>query len=101
MMDPRNSINNSDVFQFLQLSSSSQDYTNNQTVRNVLKSMANGIKYMDEECINAILKAATDYHVDPYYIMAKIVGEQGGAEKPTVSALVSGNGYNGNYVRIL
>ncbi len=73
------------------------DFTNNETVKNVLRNMASTTNYLDEECINAIIKAATDYHVDPYYIMAKIIDEQGSKVTP----LIAGNGYNGNYVRIL
>jgi len=92
MMDPRNSINSTDVFQFLQLSASG-NYTNDNTVRNVLKNMAKTTTYIDDECITAILKAATDYHVDPYYIMAKIIGEQG----TTGSTAIYGTGYNGSY----
>jgi beta-N-acetylglucosaminidase len=97
MMDPRNSINATDVFQFLQLSAT-DDYTANETVRECLKSMAQsaGMRYIDDECIEAILQAATTYHVDPYYIMSKIMDEQGTNKDST--PLISGAGYNGNYV---
>lgn len=92
MMDPRNSLNSSDVFQFMQLSSS--DDANNDTVRNVLRSMGNTTNYIDDECIEAIITAANTYNVDPYYIMAKIIEEQGTKE----TTLIAGRGYNGNYV---
>lgn len=92
MMDVRNSLNETDIFQFMQLSSN-KDYTNDNTVRNTLKKMAATTNYLNDECINAIIKAATTYHVDPYYIIAKIIGEQGN----TATALISGNGYEGQY----
>lgn len=95
MMDPRNSLNETDVFQFLQLSST-KDYTNDSATRSALKSMAATTNYLDDECINAIISAATTYHVDPYFIMAKIIGEQG----KTTTALISGNGYNGQYIGV-
>ena len=92
MMDPRNSVNSTDVFQFMQLSSSED--ADNETVRSVLRSMGNITNYIDDECIEAIIVAANTYGVDPYYIMAKIIEEQG----TTVTTLIAGNGYNGNYV---
>lgn len=94
MMDVRNSINETDVFQFLQLSYN-QD-ANNDTVRNTLRSMASTTNYLDEECINAIIEASNTYKVDPYYIMAKIIGEQGDTE----TTLIAGNGYNGQYIGV-
>lgn len=94
MMDPRNSLNTSDIFQFMQLSASQDNYDND-TVRNALRAMGNKTTYIDDECINAIIEAANTYHVDAYYIMAKIIEEQGTTHTPT---LIAGNGYNGNYV---
>lgn len=95
MMDVRNSINKTDVFQFLELSSN-EDYTNNETVKNKLKEMATATDYLDEECINAILTTATNGKVNPYYLMAKIIQEQG----YTTKTLIAGNGYNGQYVGV-
>ncbi len=92
MIDVRNSVNETDIFQFLQLSSN-EDYTNNGTVKSTLMAMASSTNYFDEECINAIITAATTYHVDPYYIMAKIKVEQGSK----TTTLISGQGYNGQY----
>ena len=91
MMDPRNSLNNTDLFQFMQLSGF-QDF-NNDTVRNVLKQMASNYPLIDNECIEATIQAANVHHVDPYYIMSKILEEQS-----TTSPLYTGSGYNGNYV---
>ena len=95
MMDVRNSINKTDVFQFLELSSD-EDYTNNETVKNKLTEMAATTNYLDEECINAILNAATNYKVNPYYLMAKIIQEQG----YTTTTLIAGNGFNGQYIGV-
>ena len=91
MMDPRNSLNETDLFQFMQLSGF-QDF-NNDTVKNTLKQMAAKYPLIDEECINATIQAANQYHVDPYYIMAKILEEQS-----ITSPLYTGNGLtiNGN-----
>lgn len=95
MMDVRNSINKTDVFQFLELSSN-EDYSNNETVKNKLKEMAATTNYLDEECINAIISAASKNKVNPYYLMAKIIQEQG----YTTTTLIAGNGYNGQYVGV-
>ena len=94
MMDPRNSLNETDLFQFMQLSGF-QDF-NNDTVRSVLKQMAAKYTWVDDECIEATIQAANTYHVDPYYIMAKILEEQS-----ATSPLNTGAGFNGSYVRIL
>ena len=92
MMDVRNSINKTDVFQFLELSSE-EDYSTNENVKNKLKEMAATTDYIDEECINAIISAANKNKVNPYYLMAKIIQEQG----YTTTTLIAGNGYNGQY----
>lgn len=93
MMDARNSVNETDVFQFLELSSEG-DYTTNENIKSQLSAIAATTTYLDEECVNAILSAATKANVNPYYIVAKIIQEQGYTTRP----LVSGNGYNGLYV---
>ncbi len=88
MMDPRNSLNETDLFQFMQLSVF--DDFDGETVKNNL----NNIKpdWIDEECVDAIIEAAGQYKVDPYYILAKLLEEQ----SPT-SPLFTGKGYNGSY----
>lgn len=95
MLDVRNSINKTDVFQFLELSSD-EDYSTNENVKNKLREMASITNYLDEECINAIISAATKNKVNPYYLMAKIIQEQG----TSTTTLISGNGYNGQYVGV-
>ena len=88
MIDPRNSVNETDLFQFMQLSIF-EDFDTEQ-VRNTLNSIKPG--WVDDECINAIIDAGRTYHVDPYYILAKLLEEQSGS-----SPLFTGNGYNGLY----
>lgn len=95
MIDVRNSVNKTDVFQFLELSST-EDYSNNETIKNKLTEMAATTDYLDEECINAIINAANTYDVNPYYLMAKIIQEQG----YTTTTLIAGNGYNGQYTGV-
>ena len=85
MMDVRNSLNETDLFQFMQLSGF-EDF-NNDTVRNTLRSMASSYSLIDDECIEAVISAANTYHVDPYYIMAKILEEQS-----STSPLYTGSG---------
>ena len=87
MMDPRNSINYSDVFQFLQLSYAE---CNTQTV----KAMVAGTFLNNDSYINTIIDSAKKYNVNPYYIVARILQEQG----KSGSTLSSGNGYNGQYI---
>ena len=89
MMDPRNSINNSDIFQF-------QDLSSNEVNRKNIENMVSGTFLDDEEVINAVIKASNDYGINGYYIVARILQEQG----ENGSTLSLGNGYNGNYVGI-
>ena len=87
MMDPRNSTNYSDIFQFMQLS-----YVdcNVQTI----KKMVEGTFLNNESYINIIIESAQKYNVNAYYIVARIVQEQG----KNGSTLSDGKGYNGQYV---
>ena len=87
MMDPRNSLNNSDVFQFMELT-----YT--ECNANDIRTMVSGTFLNNDSYINAILDAARKNNVSAYYIVARILQEQ----KPEGTALTSGTGYNGQYV---
>lgn len=87
MMDARNSLNNSDIFQFMELSYSNCNIQS-------LRSMVNGTFLNSESCINAILQAAQTHNVNAYYIVARILQEQGRSG----STLSKGQGYNGQYV---
>lgn len=89
MMDPRNSVNFSDIFQFMQLSYKD---CNIQIIRN----MVAGTFLDNESYINTIVDSAKKYNVNPYYVVARIIQEQG----KSGSVLVSGNGYNGKYAGV-
>ena len=89
MMDARNSLNNSDIFQFLELSYSECSI-------DTIKSMVADTFLNTETCINAILDAAQKHNVNAYYIVARILQEQG----KDGSILSKGQGYNGKYVGV-
>ena len=90
MMDPRNSLNSSDIFQFLELSYS-QD---NNYSKDAIKSMLKGSFLEDEKYTDTIISACKQYNVNPYYVVARIFQEQ----KKTGTTLTKGEGYNGQYV---
>ena len=89
MMDARNSLNNSDIFQFMELSYSECNVES-------LKTMVANSFLSSDSCVNAILQAAQTYNVNPYYIVARIFQEQG----KDGSTLSKGQGYNGQYVGV-
>lgn len=82
MIDPRNSINASDVFQFEELTNSGYDI-------NVLKSMTNGTFLSGHE--QGIINASNNNNINAYYIVARLIQEQG----KTGTVLTTGKGYNG------
>ena len=89
MIDARNSVNYTDIFQFMELS-----YTdcNVQTI----KTMVANTFLNNDSYINAIVQAAQQYNVNAYYIVARILQEQGTGG----STLSAGKGYNGQYVGV-
>ena len=89
MMDARNSLNDSDIFQFLELSYS-------ECTAESLKAMVANSFLDSDSCVNAILQAAKTHNVNPYYIVARIFQEQG----RDGSTLSKGQGYNGQYVGV-
>lgn len=85
MMDPRNSINSTDIFQFLQLSYVDCTATE-------LKTMVTNYSYLNNTTIlNSIISIGKQYNVNPYYIVARIIQEQGSG----TSVLVTGAKYTG------
>ena len=91
MMDPRNSINDSDVFQFKDLEGSDVSYDD------IARVVANYGPYLNnQEAIQAIVDASVQYNVNGYFLVAKIVNEHG----KNGSTLSNGQGYNGNYVGV-
>ncbi len=89
MMDPRNSINDSDIFQFKDLEGSDVTYDDIARVVSGYGAFIN-----NPEAIQAIVDASNQYNVNGYFLVAKIINEHG----KNGSTLSSGNGYNGNYV---
>ena len=75
-MDPRNSLYYEDVFQFLELSNDS----NISYDKNIIKSILND-SFLDDgnldRYINTIVNHSKEKDVNPYYIAAKIIQEQG------------------------
>lgn len=72
-MDPRNSLNDVKVFQFLQLSND-KNITKDQVA-----TMASKISYLNNQTIiDAIYEVANDpdYNINPFYIIGKILQEQ-------------------------
>lgn len=91
IMDPRNSLNEANLFQYLQLSND-KSITKEQVAQ-----MASKISYLNnQDIIDAIYEVANDpdYNINPFYIIGKILQEQGSG----ASALCSGQGYKGQYV---
>ena len=87
MMDPRNFLNSYDVFQFQELASSNGS-------ESAVETMIEGT-FMDtdehrDECVQAIMDAAKKYTISPYFIISKIIQEQG----TDGSALSTGKGYD-------
>jgi len=91
VMDPRNSLNDANIFQYLLLSND-KNITKEQVA-----TMAKKISYLNNQnLIDAIYEVANnpDYNINPFYIIGKILQEQGSG----ASALCSGQGYKGQYV---
>ena len=86
MIDARNSTNDSDIFQFMELSYS-------ECKKESIKKMVENTFLDTELCINAILEAASKHNVNAYYIVARILQEQG----KDGSVLSKGQGYNEQY----
>ena len=82
MMDPRNLINASDIFQFEELTNSGYDI-------NIVKSMTKGTFLAGHE--QGIIDAASNKNMNAYYIVARLIQEQGASG----TVLTSGAGYNG------
>ena len=88
MIDPRNSINNSDIFQFMELTYQECTFEN-------IKAMVGGTFLENDSYINAILEAGKKHNVSPYYVVALAIQEQGSSGSSTISGNYSG--YEGYY----
>ena len=76
MMDPRNSINYSDIFQFLELSYDSSTKYDSGVIKKILKG-----SFLDDgkldTYIATIMNRCKEKNVNPYYVAVKIIQEQG------------------------
>lgn len=89
IMDPRNSITEANIFQYLLLSND-KNITKAQ-----VKTMASKISYLNNQTIiDGIYDAAQELNINPFYIIGKILQEQGSG----ANSLCSGQGYKGQYV---
>ena len=86
MMDPRNFLDDNNIFQFLELTYTNYNYEQ-------IINMVSGSFLNKTNIIDAIIDSAKTYNVNPYYIITRLIQEQG----KSGTELVSGNGYNGNY----
>ncbi len=92
MMDPRNSLDETSVYQFKNLET--PDVSSNH-IQTVINSKYSSFSYINNPtAINAIVKASSQYKMNGYSILAKIINEQGRGTSP----LATGSGYNGQYV---
>lgn len=91
MMDPRNSINESDVFQFKDLEYSDVTY---EDIARVVSDC--GAFLNNQEAIQAIVDASKEYRINGFYLVAKIINEHG----KNGSVLSNGQGYGGQYVGV-
>ena len=90
MMDPRNSLNDSDIFQFEELT-----YNASTQTINGVKSMTNGTFIAGDATANSILTGAKNSNMNAYFIVARIKQEQGTKGGTTVSGTYPG--YEGLY----
>lgn len=88
MMDARNSINYSDVFQFMEL-------TYQECTAESIKTMVTGTFLDNDSYINAVIEAGKKHNVSPYYIVALAMQEQGKSGSSTISGTYPG--YEGYY----
>lgn len=86
MMDPRNFLDTNNVFQFLELTYTYYNYEQ-------VQKMVSGTYLNTTSIIDAIINSAKTYNVNPYYIIARLIQEQG----KSGTELTKGQGYNGQY----
>lgn len=84
MMDPRNSITEDSVFQFKSLEFADSSYDD--IARACIGTFLN-----NGECVGAILEASQTYSINAFYLVAKIINEQG-VNGTTLSNGVTVNG---------
>ena len=91
MMDPRNSFDETSLYQFKNLEASDVTADN---ITQVIQRKHGSYGYINNATvINAIVKASQQHNLNGYSIVAKIINEQGSGTSP----LISGNGHQGQY----
>ena len=92
MMDARNSLNDTDIFQFLELSYDSKANYDKSAIKEILEDTFLDDGKLDTY-VNQIMTSCKKYDVNPYYVAAKIIQEQGTKGGSTFKMLGStGNG---------
>ena len=86
MIDIRNWIDENNIFQFLELTYSDYDYAQ-------IKAMVSGTFLDKDSYINTIIQSGKSNNVNVYYIVARILQEQG----TNGTILSKGQGFNGQY----
>lgn len=89
MLDPRNSINEESIYQFMNFEGI--NISKEQIVLLVQDTYLN-----DQEVIDAIYDAAVTYNLNPAFLIAKIIIEQGDQG----SVITHGTGYNGRFAGV-
>lgn len=88
-MDPRNLLNSEDIFQLKEL-----NFINNANTKEGIMSKTEGSFLEGESIAEAILEAGEKHNIDPYFIVSRLIQEQG--KKGT--RLSQGYEYNGQIV---
>ncbi len=81
MMDPRNSLNESDLFQFQELYSSTAD------TKELIQKAIVGTFFNTPECADAIYNAATLESINSLHLISRIIQEQGSGTSPLASGI--------------
>ena len=76
MMDPRNSLNYADIFQFLELSYDEKAKYDTNIIKKILNNTFLDDGKLDEH-IKTIMNRCKEKNVNPYYIAVKAIQEQG------------------------
>ena len=95
MMDPRNSLYYDDVFQFLELSYDSSTTYSKSAIKEILEDTFLDDGNLDTY-VSQIMTSSKKYGVNPYYVTAKIIQEQGTSGGSTWK--MEGTSDDGEYV---
>lgn len=88
MLDPRNSLTDESIFQFMNIEG------HNNMNKQQLAAMVSGTLLANDECTSALIEAGQAYNLNPAFLAAKIIIEQGS----NGSTLTKGQGdLSGNY----